>query len=67
MPAGGTAAQASGALDRQALHRAIESALGCTGEGAAAPPRLLAAAILFLGCAADGAQPKYRTVHLLNI
>ena len=54
--AGGKAPLAAGAGERQALHRAAECALACAGSPAAAPPRLLAAAVLFLGCAADGEQ-----------
>ena len=58
--AGGKAPLAAGATERQALHRAAECAVACAadpGNPAAAPPRLLAAAVLFLGCAADGNQP----------
>ncbi|KAK9841030.1 hypothetical protein WJX81_006565 [Elliptochloris bilobata] len=49
----GKAMPATGAAERQALRRAVECALACAAQGAAAPPRLLAAAILFLGCAAE--------------
>ena len=55
--AGGKAPLAAGAGERQALRRAVECALVCAADAAAAPPRLLAAAVLFLGCAADGEQP----------
>lgn len=54
--AGGKAPLAAGAGERQVLHRARECALACAADPASTPPRLLAAAVLFLGCAADGEQ-----------
>jgi len=49
-------AAGAGAAQQGLLRRAFDVALGAAAEGAGAPPRLLSAAVLFLGCAADGAR-----------
>jgi len=49
-------AAGAGAAQQGLLRRAFDAALGAAAEGAGAPPRLLSAAVLFLGCAADGAR-----------